>query len=81
MLFLRGKKKKKMGKKIPGSSNPAAKKKKEIPAEADSTGPLKKTQSWFVKIFFNFLYYRSDKEHHLPAKNYPKVKIPRSRHK
>jgi hypothetical protein len=70
-----------MEKRISGSSKKAAKEKKKEPEEANSTGPVKKAKSWFFKLFFNFLYYRSDKEHHSPARNYPKVKIPRSRHR
>lgn len=55
-------------------------KKKKVD-QCTSIAPPERTENWLVKIFFGILYYRSEKKLCPPTENFPKVKLPRSRHK
>lgn len=46
-----------------------------------SIDPPEKAENWLGKLFFGFLYYRSESRHYSSKENHPKVKLPRSRHK
>jgi hypothetical protein len=74
-------KEEKKGKRISGSLARVTKRRRKKNTKNISTEPIQKTEPWFTSLFYNFLYYRSEESPYSPTKEYPKVKLPRSRHK
>jgi hypothetical protein len=71
----------KKGEKISGSLVKGTRVRRKKNTKNISTGPTQKTEPWFASLFYNFLYYRSEEWPYSPTTKYPKVKLPRSRHK
>ncbi|MBI4763401.1 MAG: hypothetical protein HY787_02190 [Deltaproteobacteria bacterium] len=69
------------GGKISGSSAKVTQEKRKKKTKNNSTKPTQKTERWFTTIFYNILYYRSEESRYSPTPKYPKVKLPRGRHK
>ena len=66
---------------ISKSSAKVTKERRKKNTKSNPTEPIKKTERWFTTVFFSFLYYHPEGQQYSSTRNYPKVKLPRSRHK